>query len=217
MQQRVLSSKNKPPPAPSAPPLPAPSAPPLPADLVQLGPVRFLRSVLEKRFKTTRHDNTEDEQDHEQDEETTMYPIILPHEKPLSSRYGKITKTDEEAQPPMPSSDDEPVTMKDDIYIESLRSLRENSSRNLVNNDVEDSSLYSPKVCPICCEEYKKGDDIAWSKNENCYHAYHVDCIMEWLKEHDNCPMCREKYIDVPIIRLMERGESERGESCTIS
>jgi len=80
---------------------------------------------------------------------------------------------------------------KDDILIGTLRSIR--SSLNITI--VDDSSLYSPKSCPICCDDYAKGDDIAWSKNEQCCHAFHTDCIIEWLMNHDDCPICRSNYL----------------------
>lgn len=60
----------------------------------------------------------------------------------------------------------------------------------------DSSNLSCPQSCPICYESYKKGDSIAWSKNEKCFHAFHVDCIVEWLINHDDCPMCREKYVE---------------------
>lgn len=60
-------------------------------------------------------------------------------------------------------------------------------------------NLFAPQTCAICYEDYKKGDDVAWSKNEECHHAYHVDCILEWLMlDHDECPQCRAKFI-LPI------------------
>ena len=81
---------------------------------------------------------------------------------------------------------------KNDILIETLRSIR--SSLYIPN--IDESSLYSPKSCPICCDDYAKGDYIAWSKNEQCCHAFHTDCIMQWLMNHDDCPMCRNNYLD---------------------
>lgn len=57
------------------------------------------------------------------------------------------------------------------------------------------SSLYSPKSCPICLEEYKVGEEIAWSKNDQCAHAFHLDCALDWLMDHDECPVCREGYL----------------------
>jgi len=112
---------------------------------------------------------------------------VLPHEQILSSRFRENSKSvlrDEE--------EGAQINEKDNIYVASLRSLRL-SSRFKIQPGVEDS-LYSPKSCPICCEDYQKGDDIAWSKNEKCHHAYHVDCLLVWLAQHNDCPMCRESY-----------------------
>ena len=81
---------------------------------------------------------------------------------------------------------------KNDILVETMRSIR--SSLNI--SIIDESSLYSPKSCPICCDDYAKGDDIAWSKNEQCCHAFHTDCIMQWLMNHDDCPMCRNNYLE---------------------
>ena len=78
-------------------------------------------------------------------------------------------------------------------YVETLRSIQ--SRRNIENVDNVDELLYSPRSCPICCEDYVKGDDVAWSKNEDCCHAYHTDCIVPWLMDHDDCPMCRCVYV----------------------
>jgi len=61
---------------------------------------------------------------------------------------------------------------------------------------MDDVSSYSPKACPICCKDYVKGDNIAWSKNEQCCHAFHTDCIIEWLMDRDDCPMCRNNYLE---------------------
>ncbi len=64
-----------------------------------------------------------------------------------------------------------------------------------------------PRCCPICMEEFKDGDDISWSYNEECPHMYHVDCIVQWLMTDrcadggDLCPMCRSSYlVDDPVL-----------------
>ena len=81
------------------------------------------------------------------------------------------------------------IDKKNNILIETLRSIRSTDSHH------GSSTLYSPKSCPICCEDYAKGNDIAWSKNKECAHAFHTDCIVPWLMEHEECPMCRSDYI----------------------
>ena len=77
-----------------------------------------------------------------------------------------------------------PHKKKSDIFVSSLRS----SIRNLLNIQSErsaSSTLYNPKECPICLEAYEVGDEIAWSHNYDCEHAFHLDCILDWLMEND--------------------------------
>lgn len=69
------------------------------------------------------------------------------------------------------------------------------------------------EVCSICLEAYKAGDIVARLKSNGeetadhhdhnhdhdhsneCHHWFHEDCIMEWLQNHDECPLCRVDMI----------------------
>jgi hypothetical protein len=55
-------------------------------------------------------------------------------------------------------------------------------------------STNSVQLCAICLEDYKVGEDIGWSRNPLCHHAFHKDCILESLEVHDSCPICRNSY-----------------------
>ena len=47
--------------------------------------------------------------------------------------------------------------------------------------------------CAICLDDFKEGDgkQIAeLSCNEK--HIYHLDCLSEWVKKNENCPICRQ-------------------------
>ena len=96
----------------------------------------------------------------------------------------------------IPSGDGEDSERADksDLIIETLRSIRDGLHLNINSTDVD----YSSKTCTICCEDYESGDDIVWSKNRKCKHAFHTECIIQWLMDHDDCPMCRNKYLEVP-------------------
>jgi hypothetical protein len=96
----------------------------------------------------------------------------------------------------IPSGDGEDSERADksDLLIETLRSIRDGLHLNINSTDVD----YSSKTCTICCEDYESGDDIVWSKNRKCKHAFHTECIIQWLMDHDDCPMCRNKYLEVP-------------------
>lgn len=55
-----------------------------------------------------------------------------------------------------------------------------------------------PNCCAVCLGAYEIGDTVVWSCNSECSHAFHLDCIMEWLvKIHDGstpCPCCRQEF-----------------------
>lgn len=92
--------------------------------------------------------------------------LSLPHEMALSNR-SLDSDGDVEAQA-------KEVKQKDDIYVDRLASWR--SNRLLVSEIAEEhASHYSPKTCAICLDSYKLNDNICWSNNEACYHAYHLD------------------------------------------
>lgn len=45
--------------------------------------------------------------------------------------------------------------------------------------------------CSICLNNYSSGDVICVSKHDGCNHVFHQDCLAEWLKTKDHCPLCR--------------------------
>ena len=45
--------------------------------------------------------------------------------------------------------------------------------------------------CIICLEDFKIGSQCLYL---NCLHLFHSSCIVNWLLEHNNCPICKEDY-----------------------
>mmetsp|Transcript_44603 Transcript_44603/g.71726 ORF Transcript_44603/g.71726 Transcript_44603/m.71726 type:complete len:276 (+) Transcript_44603:181-1008(+) len=43
-------------------------------------------------------------------------------------------------------------------------------------------------LCCVCQEEFAPGGK---AKMMPCGHAFHYDCLMEWLERHNSCPTCR--------------------------
>ena len=44
----------------------------------------------------------------------------------------------------------------------------------------EDDARDPGMACDICIVEFEVGDEIAWSPNLKCSHAFHKDCILDW-------------------------------------
>mmetsp|Transcript_2108 Transcript_2108/g.4690 ORF Transcript_2108/g.4690 Transcript_2108/m.4690 type:complete len:287 (-) Transcript_2108:31-891(-) len=50
-------------------------------------------------------------------------------------------------------------------------------------------------VCPICLEAFSVGEDVAWSRLENCRHVFHYECIMPWaMLGNLLCPCCKQIF-----------------------
>ncbi|KAI3840505.1 hypothetical protein MKX03_000792 [Papaver bracteatum] len=43
-------------------------------------------------------------------------------------------------------------------------------------------------VCSICLGKYADNEEL---KELPCAHFFHVDCVDEWLKKNDSCPLCK--------------------------
>eukprot|EP00934_Nitzschia_sp_Nitz4_P005305 Nitzschia sp. Nitz4//scaffold28_size193895//18236//19166//NITZ4_001623-RA/size193895-processed-gene-0.247-mRNA-1//-1//CDS//3329545856//5295//frame0 len=50
-------------------------------------------------------------------------------------------------------------------------------------------------TCPICLCNYEEGDEICWSNNKECTHYFHLECGIDWLSKHCDCPVCRAPYL----------------------
>ena len=48
------------------------------------------------------------------------------------------------------------------------------------------------KSCMICLEDYKNGEKATTLP---CIHFYHTNCINNWLKKQNSCPICKFKLV----------------------
>lgn len=123
-----------------------------------------------------------------------------------------IEKQDKELNKDDDDNDNDDNAKKSDItistsYSSSKSKAQESLSMNasFTSKDLDDNvsihytpeSLYSPRTCPICLDDYEGGDDICWSSNKKCHHAFHLDCMLAWLMNNDDCPLCREDYLNL--------------------
>jgi hypothetical protein len=71
-------------------------------------------------------------------------------------------------------------------------SIREDHPAEEQNAKSESTSV---RLCTICLDDYKVGDEIGWSRNPHCHHVFHTHCVVEWLMTHTECPICRNSYV----------------------
>ena len=45
------------------------------------------------------------------------------------------------------------------------------------------------KICRICLMEYNEGDTLVYL---TCVHRFHEECIMTWLDNKKECPICKK-------------------------
>ena len=60
---------------------------------------------------------------------------------------------------------------------------------NLPKTEFDDinGKKIKPNKCLICLDEYKKGDELT---KIPCNHWFHSKCILTWLDQEYNCPIC---------------------------
>ena len=53
----------------------------------------------------------------------------------------------------------------------------------------------STQECCICLDGYEADETVCWSREDDCDHIFHDECILAWLKDNDECPLCRAKLV----------------------
>jgi len=72
----------------------------------------------------------------------------------------------------------------------------------------EDGEEDEEPECSICMEPFAVDEIVSWSPNKVCTHAFHHECIKEWLLRNGNCPFCREVYLPIDEYKqLLEKEE----------
>ncbi|KAI9118092.1 hypothetical protein K1719_010424 [Acacia pycnantha] len=71
--------------------------------------------------------------------------------------------------------------------------LREETILKLLKQkkySVEEGSQCDAEPCCVCQEEFDNGDGVG---TLDCGHDYHTNCITQWLKQKNLCPICKTK------------------------
>lgn len=74
------------------------------------------------------------------------------------------------------------------LYV-NCKGCYEDCSKNnkIKKSKIKDNELLLSE-CAICLDNYNIGDKISIL---SCDHYYHTECLNEWLKKKEECPLCR--------------------------
>jgi len=69
----------------------------------------------------------------------------------------------------------------------------ENVIQNLSKEILTAARAKTLRDCAVCQELFSESDEVHTLTDDAqlCPHAYHCECIVPWLKEHNSCPVCR--------------------------
>jgi len=78
-----------------------------------------------------------------------------------------------------------------------LRSTRAAPKGALEKNTVPvvAGSLKDNPTCSVCWEDFD--DSVPIVRTRRCEHAYHKQCLKDWLQVNRNCPLCRQDLGDL--------------------
>eukprot|EP00980_Cylindrotheca_fusiformis_P000513 scaffold125_cov109-Cylindrotheca_fusiformis.AAC.3 len=57
-------------------------------------------------------------------------------------------------------------------------------------------NVSASEECCICLDGYHPGDTISAPITDKCNHVFHEECVVEWLRNHDLCPLCRVNLME---------------------
>lgn len=59
----------------------------------------------------------------------------------------------------------------------------------ILSEDTDKFQINLDDNCSVCLMEFAMGDK--YIVIPDCNHIYHSECLKLWLKENNNCPICR--------------------------
>ena len=67
-------------------------------------------------------------------------------------------------------------------------------------------SRHLKQKCAVCFEEVPSTNS-AKHKRLHCGHAFHINCILGWFVESEDCPICRKPHHD-ELIKFKDKIEN---------
>jgi hypothetical protein len=137
----------------------------------------------------------------------TKFEPVLRHSQSLPSSFNWKDENEEEDDEDESENDDdaENPTIEhnehnhaENCSIKKHRRKCDIVVRTLARTLSANQDYAQPTTCDICLLDYEVGEEVAWSTNEGCIHAFHKECIVDWLLRNPKCPLCRRDYVVEP-------------------
>jgi hypothetical protein len=163
------------------------------------GSVRFADVIAEEQQQdeTIEEGETqlEEESEHKNEERTTaQVEESSAPKRPHGTASERRTKSSRSHLSWIPSFSSAPSdNVSDSTTLQDPRRRRRKS--NILARAISRSFRQSGTSCNICLMDYQIGEEVCWSPNEDCIHAFHKDCILDWLLRTRKCPVCRRDYV----------------------
>lgn len=68
---------------------------------------------------------------------------------------------------------------------------------NQSSKQVKDVKQLKNRTCVICMKDYESRDKILTTP---CSHDYHIDCISDWFRKNNSCPICKFKIVKENVV-----------------
>ncbi|KAL3634142.1 hypothetical protein CASFOL_021196 [Castilleja foliolosa] len=118
--------------------------------------------------------------------------VIMTPPFPLAAAYH------DDQYPPRPSGQHDQHGINNMMSCNVADNIQETNSNNLDagggrdiittnTSSTDDDDKAAAADCAVCLDEFYGDVGVLI----NCGHKFHVGCINEWLKEKNNCPLCR--------------------------
>ena len=75
---------------------------------------------------------------------------------------------------------------------DNMSDMSDNISDNISDNMSDEPDELKQDNCIICLEDFTQLSNIL---SLPCKHKFHYKCINKWGKQHNTCPICRNKSI----------------------
>lgn len=109
--------------------------------------------------------------------------------------YNSIKSMDSEDSSHLSDSDSPPFSRRNNTLKIGMHQMQTSEKGGEVPRASSRRIIDCSQDCPICWDSFKVGEQVCWSKNISCRHGFHLDCMLVWLKDHAQCPLCRCDYM----------------------